>query len=317
MKTLIYGLGNNFERNKGYIEDHYDNLIFCDGNINRVRSFYEKTGKDIVTWDELDSKDDRIGNILITPVDGIPDIANRLHVKGFSYNRIQVLAYEMEKEISKEEEFYYGIRFYGQGGDDAILMFLFKLLEIAPKDLSYLEIGTNDPMLYNNTYNFYRAGARGVIVDPMPVSKYLASLIRPDDKFLQVAVSGDNYDPNNKVTFYVCSSSQGSSIDKALVRDVAEEIEVSLVDVNYLLSGFGKTPELLVIDAEGQDEMILRSLDYNRYKPMVIEAEVNKADEKSLESFIIDKGYFIYARTIANTIFVREDKKTLIDKWFK
>lgn len=317
MRTLIYGLGNNFQRNEKYILKHYENPVFGDGNAARVKEYHDRTGRDVVTWEELDPKDETIGKIVLTPIDGIPDIAGRLHRKGFAYDKIRVLVYEQELARNLTGEFSYRMRFFGQGGDDAVLMFLFKQLQIPIKDVCYLEIGTNDPMLYNNTYNFYRAGARGIIVDPMPASQYLASLVRPEDHFVRVAVSGDPYDAGKKITFYIGASSQASSVDRALAGSIVEEIEAELVDVNYLMALEDRTPELLVIDAEGQDEAILRSLDYSRYKPMVIEAEVNKTDdEQELEQFIIDKGYFIYARTIANTFFVRKEQKYLLDRWF-
>ena len=313
MRTLVYGLGNNFERNEKYVLTHYDNPIFCDKNVDKLREYHEKTGHDIVSPEELEIES--LSKIILTQVDYVPDIVREFHCKGIDYNTISVLDYDLEIDSALKGDFAYGMRFYGQGGDDAILMFLFSQLNILMKDVRYLEIGTNDPLHYNNTYNFYRAGARGIIVDPMPSSKYLSSLIRPEDKFMQVAVSGDEYNPNKTITFYISASSQGSSLDKSLVSSVVEEIEVPLVDINYLLSI--QEADLLVIDAEGQDEAILRSLNYDRYMPIVIEAEVNKTqDENDLEQFVIEKGYFVYSRTIANTIFVRNDKKELTDKLF-
>ena len=313
MRTLIYGLGNNFERNEKYVLTHYDNPISCDKNVARLNEFHDRTGQDIVALDELDI--DSLSEIVLTQVDYVPDIVRDFHCKGAEYNKIKVLDYDLESDGVLQGNFAYGMKFYGQGGDDAILMFLFAQLNIPIENVRYLEIGTNDPLHYNNTYNFYRAGARGIIVDPMPSSKYLSSLIRPEDKFMQVAVSGDKYDPNRTITFYISSSSQGSSLDKSLIASVVEEIEVPLVDVNFLLSI--QEADLLVIDAEGQDEAILRSLNYDVYMPVVIEAEVNKTqDENDLEQFIIDKGYYVYARTIANTLFVRNDKKQLTDRLF-
>ena len=312
MRTLIYGLGNNFQRNEKYILEHYENPVFCDGNPERLKEYHERTGREVLTWDELDPADKSIGKIVLAPIDGIPDMVGSFHMKGFEYELMRVLVYDQEKERNLTGDFPLGLRFFGQGGDDAILMYLFRQLGMPIRDVKYLEIGTNDPLLYNNTYNFYRAGARGIIVDPMPASKYLASLVRPEDRFMQVAVAGDEYTPGRKITFYISSSSQGSSIDKTLAGNVAEEIEVDLVDVNYLLDQFDATPDLLVIDAEGQDEAILRSLNYGKHRPQVIEAELNKTeDEQAMEQFVLDKGYFIYARTIANTIFVRDDPMTI------
>lgn len=53
----------------------------------------------------------------------------------------------------------------------------------------YLDIGANHPTRNNNTYIFYLKNWRGVAVDPL--KKYMSSWhkIRPNDKFLNIALS--------------------------------------------------------------------------------------------------------------------------------
>jgi hypothetical protein len=61
---------------------------------------------------------------------------------------------------------YYKIS-YSQSGEDLILDFLLYDLNIKP--ITYLDIGTNDPIEINNTYLFYTKGYSGVCVEPNPI----------------------------------------------------------------------------------------------------------------------------------------------------
>src|SRR5688572_4411873 len=51
---------------------------------------------------------------------------------------------------------------YSQAGEDMITAFFFDHFKI--KEITYLDIGTWDPILINNTYYFYEHGHQGVLV---------------------------------------------------------------------------------------------------------------------------------------------------------
>src|SRR5690348_15604960 len=55
---------------------------------------------------------------------------------------------------------------YAQCGEDVIVGFLLGWLNIS--EPTYLDIGANDPIQYNNTYALYQRGFRGVCVEPNP-----------------------------------------------------------------------------------------------------------------------------------------------------
>lgn len=76
----------------------------------------------------------------------------------------------------------------------------------------------------------------------------------------------------------------------------------------------GRFPEFLSLDVEGLDEEILRSIDYSKTKPLVICVETitfgpKKSQVKlhSIEDFLTTQGYFKYADTYINSIFVDKD----------
>ncbi len=55
---------------------------------------------------------------------------------------------------------------YSQSGEDIIICDLFVRLGI--KNPSYIDIGTNDPIVLNNTYRLYKRGSKGVCIEPNP-----------------------------------------------------------------------------------------------------------------------------------------------------
>src|SRR2546421_12866883 len=64
----------------------------------------------------------------------------------------------------------YSIHFFpksfAQAGEDRILDYLFTELQIAAP--TYLDIGANCPVAFNNTYFLYQKGCKGVCVEPDP-----------------------------------------------------------------------------------------------------------------------------------------------------
>ena len=71
----------------------------------------------------------------------------------------------------------------------------------------------------------------------------------------------------------------------------------------------GETPDLLLVDAEGEDEKILSAVDYARFQPKIIMVEMDHLDSsrEHMISFMRRHGYIEYTTIKYNTIFVAED----------
>ena len=76
---------------------------------------------------------------------------------------------------------------YSQVGEDRILAFLFsdKKMNV----ISYLDIGTNLPVISNNTYLFYTRGSNGVCVEADKSLIPLIKKFRPNDRIINAGVS--------------------------------------------------------------------------------------------------------------------------------
>jgi hypothetical protein len=96
---------------------------------------------------------------------------------------------------------------------------------------------------------------------------------------------------------------------------VEQVVKTRLMPVNDIMKDhFSPHPNLISIDVEGLDLEIVKSIDFDKYKPEVFCVETlaytgskQEIKNQGIISFFLDKGYFIYADTYINTIFCRKD----------
>jgi FkbM family methyltransferase len=207
---------------------------------------------------------------------------------------------------------------YSQAGEDAVLRFLFADKKIS--QISYLDVGTNIPDHFNNTYLFYKNGSRGVCVE---ADKTLISKIkelRPEDKVLNVGVSSKG---ENEADFYIFDVKGLNTFDQEEAKKkeafgtvrITEVVKIPLMDINTIIkSNFDNYPDLLSIDIEGLDLSVLKTLDFEKYPLPVICVETCiysenhiRPKDKRIAEFMLTKGYEIYADTYINTIFVNKE----------
>lgn len=205
---------------------------------------------------------------------------------------------------------------FSQSGEDLIIDFVLQNNFSIQLPL-YLDIGAYDPVKFSNTYLFYKRGARGVVVEPDPDLAKNISQKRPGDKVLNVGVSDrtsaqDFYlvDPPTLNTFSKKEYDQYTIFYPATrLRGVVKTKTLSINEV--LEAHFPKGLDLLSVDVEGLDYRIIKSIDFNRYRPTVICVEsVEYAKDNTLikvqdiSKHLINKGYFLYADTFINSILV-------------
>ena len=208
---------------------------------------------------------------------------------------------------------------YSQSGEDIIIDDLFQNLKGTNK--TYLDIGANDPVICNNTYLLYKKGWRGVLVEPDPAMCEIVKSKRPGDTILNIGIGLSN---ENNAPFYLFPGRLNTwstfSQEEAAIRETAsglkaKKITVQLKTINNILEQyFSICPNFVSIDVEGLDLDILKSLDFNRFRPDVFCVEtitfsMSNEGEKldDISKFLISQDYFIYADTHINTIFCRSE----------
>jgi glycosyltransferase involved in cell wall biosynthesis len=209
---------------------------------------------------------------------------------------------------------------YSQVGEDAIISFLLALY--GKKQIKYLDIGTNDPVKFNNTYKFYLAGSYGVCVEANVAFIPSIKKMRPKDTIINVGVSTSG---NCMADFYMFDSDASGLntldkenaewIDSQGVHKIERVTKIPLITINDLIkNNFSTYPDFLSIDIEGLDLAVLKTLDFTAYPIPIVCVEtcgysanhIHQKDRMVID-FMLTKNYEIYADTRINTIFVNKD----------
>lgn len=207
---------------------------------------------------------------------------------------------------------------FSQSGEDVCLAFLFSQLKI--KQPTYLELGVYRPISGSNTYYFYKNGSRGVLVEADKLLINEIKKARPNDVVLNFGVGNTD---NDIADFYIFEEPSLNTFnkDEAEYRrrhssfKLVKTEKVKLKNINTIIEeNFQTLPHLLSIDIEGLDLEVLQSLNFQKHPIPIICAETCtysethiKPKEKKIENYMESKGYFVYADTYINTIFVNEN----------
>lgn len=207
---------------------------------------------------------------------------------------------------------------YSQCGEDLIVDFLLAWLNIS--EVTYLDLGANDPIHFSNTYRFYRKGFTGVLVEPDDILSRSIRHHRPKD-ICEASAVGITHDA--KVSFFkmsadTLSTTQSDTVERYEQNSehrLAVEVRVPHLHINTLLQKYfpDSRPVYVSLDVEGLDLQLLEAWDFSRWRPAIICVETltytqNKTASKVPEIFSVMErnGYIQYADTYINTIFVNQ-----------
>lgn len=222
------------------------------------------------------------------------------------------LFFEFKKGFSKYKKLS-----YSQTGEDLIIDFIFEQLNV--QQPSYLDLGAHHPFYLSNTYLFYKKGGKGVNVEPDPflIKRFRKS--RKNDINLNVGIG---FNDSEKIAdFYIMSARALNTFSKEEAIKVQnygtykieQTVKVPILSVNKIIEEYfpSTCPNFISIDVEGLDYEIIKSFDFNKFRPDVFCIETityteDKSEHKIREiyDYLSSKGYFAYADTYINTIFV-------------
>lgn len=205
-----------------------------------------------------------------------------------------------------------------QAGEDRILSFLFGSMGL--RGITYIDIGANDPIICNNTYIFSSSNNKGVLVEPDPYYLPRIEKLRPNVKAIQAAVSTTD----GEADFFIFDEPTVNTLsrEEALIRQrtgkykLKETKKIKLITIEKIIREHMNncTPHLISLDVEGVDYTILNSFDFKTYRVPVWIVETCEYSENHIKpkvqpiiDLMLEKGYFIYADTYINTIFVYKD----------
>jgi FkbM family methyltransferase len=207
---------------------------------------------------------------------------------------------------------------YSQSGEDLIVKYIFDSIGI--KTPSFIDVGAHHPYYLSNTALFYENGCRGINIEPDPKLFINFNKDRKLDINLNIGIS----DKKGELDFYIISSPTLNTFSKVVAENYVHEgsyvinkiQKIKVETIRNLINKYsrGKFPEFLSLDAEGVDEIIIKSIEFNNNYPIVICIETLSFSTTgrgikniSLINYITSEGYLVYADTNINTIFVRRD----------
>ena len=209
-------------------------------------------------------------------------------------------------------------RSYSQSGEDIIVMNIFSQLKNYRK--TFIDVGAHHPIFLNNTNLLYKNGWHGINIEPNPnMYKYFLKY-RKKDINLNIGI----LDKQSEIIFYEMSPPTMSTFSKHEAEKLYGEngylivstknVQVDTIEnvVNRYCQG--ECPAFMSLDVEGFENKILESINFKEMSPIVICAETisfstkgHGVKEYELIKLITDKGYFVYADTYINTIFVNSE----------
>jgi FkbM family methyltransferase len=178
------------------------------------------------------------------------------------------------------------------------------------RDGFFVDVGAFHPYHLSNTHLLTRRGWRGINLEPVPTALAEFERHRRGDINLPYAVSTKR----GPVTFAAAGSFAGIDDETHLWRGIqGERLVVEARPLSEILDEHlpaGRTIDLLDVDCEGHDLEVLRSNDWDRFRPRVVLAEHHEGAGESPQSFLEANGYTLRARLSLTLVFVDEAPAT-------
>ena len=227
------------------------------------------------------------------------------------------------KEKDKIQEELLKYESYSQCGEDKIIEFLLSYMGEKNIGISYLDIGCNDYKNLSNSYSLYKKGIRGVLIDANPVYIDEIKMYRPEDIILNCGIGAKN---SEKMKFYILNTPGLDSFDLESIKEaqrqtpwieIVDEIEVLVYTLDEIYEKyFASVPTIVSLDVEGLEMDILKSTNFEKYRPYIFIIETIEYREKisltnkrnDIIDFMQKNDYVEYAFTGVNSIFIDKRK---------
>lgn len=198
---------------------------------------------------------------------------------------------------------------WSQEGEDMLLRRIFSNKKCG----FYVDVGAHHPKRFSNTYYFYRKGWTGINIDPMPNVMKLFNKFRPKDINLEIGVA----EKKDLIHYYMFTEPALNSLSaeraNSIVLSNSAYKQLRVIDIPVLplcdvLDKYiaGRNIDFMSIDVEGYDLQVLRSNDWNLYRPQYVLVEVIGSNMSELSNdpivkFMNAKKYSLFAK-LKNTV---------------
>lgn len=174
----------------------------------------------------------------------------------------------------------------------------------------FVDVGANDGKTGSMTYDLEKNGWTGILIEPNPILVESLKKVRTSPVFPYAISSLEGNLPfyivegpdnlhglsrfNYTKEFEDHVKKSGGSVQKTIVH--VKKISSIMEEAQNIDS-----VDLLKIDVEGHEFEVLKSFDFDKYRPRLIVTEDNFKDaDKSVRNFLRSKGYEVIARDRIN-----------------
>jgi FkbM family methyltransferase len=202
-------------------------------------------------------------------------------------------------------------RSFAQEGEDLILA---RIFGDQARGI-YVDVGAHHPRRFSNTCMLYRRGWHGVNIDAAPGAMKLFRIQRPRDVNLEVGVAATDEARDfymfNEPALNTFDAERAHSLDKPPYRIEAVR-KVPCRPLAAILRDHQIGPiDLLTVDAEGFDDQVLATLDWEASRPRVVLTEQFSRDlsvllESATTSAMHARGYRVIAKTFNSVFYVAQ-----------
>lgn len=217
---------------------------------------------------------------------------------------------------------------YAQNFEDVILARLFSEQESG----FYIDVGASHPENLSVTKYFYDMGWKGVNIEPIPANSNLFDESRPRDININAAIDTQK----GKRTFYeVVAFDALSTFDPKQAEFLRKtgyhlnEYQVETITLNSIFETcIDCDVDFLKIDVEGSEELVIRSLDLEKFRPRVLLIEatlpargfpgwdnIEKFASWDWERLITDAGYIFAHFDGISRYYLRQEDAALLARF--
>jgi len=201
----------------------------------------------------------------------------------------------------------YNVKFYSQQDEDKYIIQY--LLKQKVEDGTYLEIGGCDGVLYSNTKTLEdHFGFKGILIEPQPLfyKKLEKNRSRKNNELYNCAVTNND----NTTIDFIGNNAEGgvlNNINTNLNKYNWKSYKVQNKKMKDILkdSNF-KYIDFMIIDVEGSELSLLKSINYNfPIFCIIIEAHSNEHEKNKLfGEFLTKQGFTFKERQRGNEVWI-------------
>jgi FkbM family methyltransferase len=178
---------------------------------------------------------------------------------------------------------------FSKAGEDMQLMKL--IIHRTPG--VYVDIGCWHPVIASNTYLFYIHGWKGICIDPNPELRPLYQKFRPTDIFENCALGSQDLN----LKYYMLPDSSMNTLDygfiekRELQSQIQQVLDVPTIPLATILERHlqpGDRLDFFDVDVEGYDLEVLKTNDWERFRPRFLVVESDLPLKEDLDSEMHD-----------------------------